>query len=562
MAANKRFCTLIISSILFAALLFAGIALAQSGLYEMPWWSVDGGSGTVETDSGYALSGTIGQADSMISSPSDSDTFTLGLGFWNEAVLPGSAVSITLTTLSGYNNIYLEWNPTDDPYVMEYRVSRTISGTLPLAPIVTIPDTFYADYDPTLVSGTAYCYQVEALRSGGSVAKTSNQACAVVGQLDLWIPDLWAAPGDSAYIPVNIRNADGLQIAAADIWLEFDDAILSVTGVERTILTIDYTWDYAVVPNLDGLDQVRINTYWGADPPMLYGAGGLVWIQVQVIGPENSQSPLNLSEYIQGVGGTAIFAPDDLYEPIPTLFENSVFHVEHAGPYRLGDLNGDGVVSTIDAVIALQIASGQIIPTPEQEYAGDVNGDGLINSADASMILYYATHGTWPIPENILLAPQSTASNPVAVSLDDASGAPGDVVEAALRLADVTSWAAGDFTVVYDRAVVSEVAGVRVSGMAGSFRVEYNDLGNGLLLISTADKTPITGSDAVLIISFQISPNAARGSSSPLLITATRLYDNYGRDFERSALQYTIERVGGQLTVDAGYINFLPLVVR
>ena len=55
-----------------------------------------------------------------------------------------------------------------------------------------------------------------------------------------------------------------------------------------------------------------------------------------------------------------------------------------------GDLTGEGVVNTADAVSLLKLAAGMIELTPEQEAVADVNRDGTINTADAVTILKYA----------------------------------------------------------------------------------------------------------------------------------------------------------------------------
>ncbi|MCK4460052.1 MAG: dockerin type I repeat-containing protein [Methanosarcinales archaeon] len=51
-----------------------------------------------------------------------------------------------------------------------------------------------------------------------------------------------------------------------------------------------------------------------------------------------------------------------------------------------GDLNGDGVVTAADAVIALEIAAG----SRSFDSAADVSGDGQVTSLDALMILQAA----------------------------------------------------------------------------------------------------------------------------------------------------------------------------
>lgn len=57
----------------------------------------------------------------------------------------------------------------------------------------------------------------------------------------------------------------------------------------------------------------------------------------------------------------------------------------------LGDVNGDGKITAIDARWALQAASGARMLTEEQKAAADANGDGKITAIDARWILQAAS---------------------------------------------------------------------------------------------------------------------------------------------------------------------------
>lgn len=58
--------------------------------------------------------------------------------------------------------------------------------------------------------------------------------------------------------------------------------------------------------------------------------------------------------------------------------------------YGKGDVNGDGYVNAVDAMLVLRAAAGSTTLTSAQGAAADVNGDGEINSADARLILCYS----------------------------------------------------------------------------------------------------------------------------------------------------------------------------
>lgn len=64
--------------------------------------------------------------------------------------------------------------------------------------------------------------------------------------------------------------------------------------------------------------------------------------------------------------------------------------IETPAPILPGDVNGDGDVTTIDALLALRMAM-QLIP-PANIEAGDMDGDGSITATDAIIILRAALH--------------------------------------------------------------------------------------------------------------------------------------------------------------------------
>ncbi len=66
-------------------------------------------------------------------------------------------------------------------------------------------------------------------------------------------------------------------------------------------------------------------------------------------------------------------------------------------PYTLGDVNNDGSINSLDALMALKIAAKLDTPTERQRLAADVTGDGSVSSTDALQILKYAAKliATW-----------------------------------------------------------------------------------------------------------------------------------------------------------------------
>jgi hypothetical protein len=67
--------------ILVVLLVVVSVALAQTGGYDLSWWTVDGGGGTLAGGS-YTLSGTAGQPDAGVLAGGG---YTLSGGFWGGA---------------------------------------------------------------------------------------------------------------------------------------------------------------------------------------------------------------------------------------------------------------------------------------------------------------------------------------------------------------------------------------------------------------------------------------------------------------------------------------------
>ena len=76
-----------------------------------------------------------------------------------------------------------------------------------------------------------------------------------------------------------------------------------------------------------------------------------------------------------------------LYEFINVTSDHTISAVTDGIEGMKGDVNGDGKIRANDAIMALRISTGQLIPTREQEYAADMNNDGRVRSNDAILIL-------------------------------------------------------------------------------------------------------------------------------------------------------------------------------
>ena len=77
--------TPVLLALLVGGLLFTTTALtAGSQGYDLSWWTVDGGGGSLNIDGGYSLNGSLGQPDAGALAGND---YVLSGGFWGCGVL-------------------------------------------------------------------------------------------------------------------------------------------------------------------------------------------------------------------------------------------------------------------------------------------------------------------------------------------------------------------------------------------------------------------------------------------------------------------------------------------
>jgi hypothetical protein len=462
---------------------------------------------------------------------------------------------ITVDTVPGYQSIALSWNTTNDPSISGYRVGRAISGTTSFAPVASVTQPFYTDSDVALTPETTYCYQVEAVQRNGGVVRTSQPSCTAPGELALWIPDTWAPAESTVQVPVNIRNADELRIGASNIWLDFDPTVLEPLDVQAAPLT-EGSYTFRINTETPGRVQiVALST----DNPRLYGEGTLCRVTFRVRGAPDSTSLLNLREFIEGIGGSELYAYENPVEPVPLRLDDGIFRSSAA--YRLGDLSGNGVVGAEDAAFALDIATSRRTPDSAQQQAGDVNGDGAVDAADAALILRYVVHEQqWPGSTS-----DTDAITLPILNLDAVQGAAGTAVQATLSAEGLTDWASGEFVIVYNTEMVQSIPQVRAVGAASDFALRYHDSGIGILQIAMASDQAISGDGPLVQIDIHLAPNIATGTASTLLLAEAALSDGVGRDFSSSALQRTPELRSAELrigTVQEARNVYLPLVRR
>lgn len=182
--------------------------------------------------------------------------------------------------------------------------------------------------------------------------------------------------------------------------------------------------------------------------------------------------------------------------------------------------------------VALQIAVGNVTPTPEQEAAGEVNGDGRINSANAALIMRLAAG--LPLVATAAQMRALTAVQAAAVSISaptDATAPQGGSARVPVSIDDAANLASADITLNYDP-FISTATGVRTTSLSTNFDVEFNVPVAGQARISLKPKPGYegdltSGSGALVEVEFTGSLSATVGMTSTLNLAAVRLGDPY-----------------------------------
>lgn len=470
--------------------------------------------------------------------PPQAVSFTIPLE--SSPLLPPS----NLKARAGVNSIRLTWQSSHSAYLAGYNVYRSTTmddGYSRLNTNTIIGDS-YTD-NSGLIAGRFYYYYLTAENVSGHESDPSGIASAGIGQLKLFIPDSKGTQGKQVRLPINIANADALQVCDVDISLTYNPSILTAVKIEKTALSSDYGW----ISNLEtpGVARAVIATTEG---DILYGDGALFYILFNVKGNQG-----DISNFRFQVSETSLYkcrSGDDPLEVPLDLSDIGTFAVGQN--YILGDLNGDGKINSADVVIGLLIAVGKTMPTEEQQHAGDVSGDGRLRANDVALILRLAADlALAPVSSNRAMLARSAGT--VNVSIPDIIISAGATAEVAVEIDNAENLVGADIVLNYDPAIVF-VSNVRLAPLTQNFNIEFNNSQPGQVRISLSsmNNTGLTsGTGPLVYIELIGQADATENAVSPLVLTSVHLNDTYGRDYKTSALQVDVKTDSGTLKIVA-----------
>ncbi len=189
----------------------------------------------------------------------------------------------------------------------------------------------------------------------------------IVGEDDtaLIVESRRATSGSTVKVPVMLNKAQ--EISSLGFNLNYDPAVLRVVQVLRGSRLSNSTFSH----NADVPGVIRFG--FAVATGRAEGGSAAV-VEFEVIGADGSVSPLTLSDAL--VSHTSA-------DPLEVQLVGGDLTV---GARTVGDGDGDGEITALDALIALQEAS----QTSEQDLSLDVNGDGKVTEVDARLILILA----------------------------------------------------------------------------------------------------------------------------------------------------------------------------
>lgn len=177
-------------------------------------------------------------------------------------------------------------------------------------------------------------------------------------------------PGDTVTIPISLDEIPE-DWGSMDLELEYDSNILTVEEVKSGDVT------FALFEsNTDIQNKIILNGV----SPIKTGEGTKLF---DIVFKIKEDAPLGITD-ITIVSESLHLVKNSDFTDMPVDIQNGYIEVIDV---KYGDVNGDGEITSVDALITLKASASKYTLDPKQFKAADVNGDGKITSVDALMIL-------------------------------------------------------------------------------------------------------------------------------------------------------------------------------
>lgn len=244
--------------------------------------------------------------------------------------------------------IELKWTQDDFTTLMGYNVYRSTAedGLYTKLNKTVIPVDTMTWFDDTVEPGVIYYYNFTVVQTDLSESIPSGKI--VIMSKDTMAPNIYHSPVGNAFTGANLvltaTITDNLNIAYANLYYR-------VTGTAE--------WKT--------IRMNKLNDKYSA------------------IIPASNVTLDGIEYYLEASDGVSSTFKGSAEEPFAVLVQEAID--ENA----LGDVDGDGKITNLDALLVLYSINDKVNLTPEQFARADLNGDGVLQAAEALRILQYVS---------------------------------------------------------------------------------------------------------------------------------------------------------------------------
>ncbi len=225
-----------------------------------------------------------------------------------------------------------------------------------------------------LTPQTQYSFTVTSVGSGEesvqSTACVVSTVALILPQVTISVGSTMGMPGQIVSVPVTVSPNAG--ISAAMYVLSFNENVLDYIGYE-----IGAASPGSLDMNTNNASAGVLTAAYMSLDPDVYG-GTIFTLQFMVKGGVQYQNSLLNFEVLE--------LTDDDCNDLPYIVEQGSVSIG-----MLGDVNMNGIVTPVDALMALKASAEVITLNQSQFFAADVNKSNSVTAVDALMILKYSS---------------------------------------------------------------------------------------------------------------------------------------------------------------------------